>query len=194
MAAAGRDPMTMKGRETAMDTQHIDAVMREIRERHRLADGTIDKKPAKAEATARLKEFSQDEILHWFVSNTLRESCEPGVFEATGTLNLPGLNGTPEYEPHRTCQIDEKMYLWETMTVAQHATVAQRIWELAAVAHHAMWAAAETQKGRGPKELTWGACVAESGIFTPFDEAELARRRAKAEAAEEAEESEFASL
>jgi hypothetical protein len=96
--------------------------------------------------------------------------CEPGVTVATGWLSL---SEQPLYEPDRLFRFvgaDGVSYLieWAFMTVDLHAEAAVSPFELVQLEHHRKWAASELAKGRDPRELTWSACVVESGIFMPF--------------------------
>jgi hypothetical protein len=98
----------------------------------------------------------------------INDRCKPGVTVATGWLNL---SGRPLYEPDRLFRFVgadgvSRLIEWAFMLADMHAKAAPL--ELVQLEHHQSWAAREQAKGRDPKELTWGACVIESGIFMPF--------------------------
>jgi hypothetical protein len=176
-----------------MDTELIDAVVDGIKALN--LGGVIDDETAARMLTERLAELPRDQVNWWAAGQIIAMAREEAQSEAmaTGVVKLPGLAGEREYEPNRLCfrpidlEIGDQVVEWEHMTVADHASVAKDPWEKAAVSHHALWSESEILKGRDPAQLTWGACVTETGVFRKFDTAELLARYAAAKKADEAD-------
>jgi hypothetical protein len=140
-------------------------------------DGTIIESSL-VEIVAHAIDFDPDEQRRGLAQRIVSRRKKPGMTAPAGKVALPGL-GLREYEPERLVADDDGNLIENSRATVQHKKAEAR--RSAANADRATeraeqdkveadliegWAAAQQQDGRDPRELVFGACLAELGLLS----------------------------
>lgn len=122
-------------------------------------------------------DFDADKELLGYARRVVSRRKKPGSTAPAGKVALPGL-GLREYEPERLVADDEGNVIENARATSNHkraearrsALNADRAKERAEQDQIEAdliqtWAAGQQRDGRDPRELTFGACVAELGLL-----------------------------
>ena len=142
----------------------------------RNSDGTVVESSL-VEIVAHAIDFDADKERRGLAQRIVSARKRPGLTAAAGKVALPGL-GLREYEPERLVADDAGNVIENSRATVQHkkaearrsATNADRAVERAEQDRAEAqlmeaWAVDQQRAGRDERELTFGACLAESGLL-----------------------------
>jgi hypothetical protein len=128
-------------------------------------------------------DFDADKERRGLAQRIVSARKRPGLTAPAGKVALPGL-GAREYEPDRLVADDDGNVIENSRATVRHkkaearrsATSADRAVERAEQDRAEaelmeVWTAGQRQVGRDPGELTFGVCLAESGLLDGSDAA-----------------------
>lgn len=142
----------------------------------RNTDGSIVERSL-VEIVARAVDFDEEKERLGQAQRIVARRKRPGQTVAAGAVVFPGLEHYA-YEPHRLVADDDGNVVENRQARHRHKEAEARRADLAAqkahdrwemeqleADHFAAWEKAELAKGRDPQELTWDACVRETGLW-----------------------------
>lgn len=142
----------------------------------RNTDGTIVEKSL-VEIVAHAADFDEDDARLGQARRIVARRKRPGQTAPAGVVAFPGLEGYA-YEPFRLIADDAGNVVENRNAKPQHkqaearraddaAQKAHDRWELeqAESDHFTAWEKEQRALGRDPRELTWDACVRETGLW-----------------------------